>query len=497
VVGTSSYMTALGAMTFFTVDDEKYRDGYCWQSLRSSYFDYGPDKVRPSEHEVQDWRLAPPIDENTRPDFEEEKEEMPPPPAPSVPPLRSVLQASLRLKEHDVVIVTEGEMKNLRGRVTRAVTGEPSIRVELQLGAETQTLSFQENMLNKWFEAGDRVQILDGEHEGDIGNVVRVNLQTDDPKWGRKATAVVVNEALTQELTMPLSILRRTDQLVRDNEQVGEFSCGQMVRIDDEDVAIITKIEVDSRAVILNSIGQRKSASFAQLRPMPRPDRETFAIDRKGRKFNANATVKAPRSNQRTAPILATVIYIHGVQVFLKAQEYLVGDKAFLVCRAKTCEMYWLRNEMKEDQVQKKLAAQEGGGDSNAGKLSYGIKMASELDWLPDWYRNQQGQASKNSWRNTGIGVEIRGGQYKGLRGEVRKDLGEKVRISLLAQNKLVEVWKNYLLLDSEKPPQPKEEVKEIPASPFIGDAAVAGVKEDSSALAADDDADDPDAWIP
>jgi len=506
IVTEDAFMTPLGAMTFFVLDDQKYRDGYCWISVRNSFFEHGPEKVRPSEHELQDWSMPPPIDENTRPGYEADKEAMPPPPTPAArpPPPASVAEDSdsLQLAVHDIVIVNEGEMKNLRGRVTRAVKGEASVRVELFLpGEEKQTLGFQESMLNKYFEVGDRVQVLEGggEHTYDTGTIVRVNLQTDGPtKYGRGASAAIVNEAIIDEFVIPLHLLRRTDETVRSEDQVGEFACGMMVRVDDADIGVLTKIELDSRAVVLTINNERKRVAFTQLKPMPTPSNGAMAADRKGTRFNVGSMVKAPRSLQKTLPINAKVIYIYGIHVFLKAVDYLVGDKAYLVCRAKTVELSSL-GRLPPKQTDLVKMALEDDPSLSRGQTK-GVKMASELDWRPDWFKKQMDQHNKDKnkdtssqFREQGFSVEVRGGKYKGLRGEVRADLGEKVRISLLAENKLIEVPKCYVTKDEIKSLVKQEE--EVPASPPKGEARA---RADADTEAASEQADDDDeAWNP
>ena len=169
LVNVETRRTQKGYRQFYVVDGDAYRDGFLFKNFKSAWFDSG-DQVRPSEHEIQDWRNAPAISANVRPEREVpqtkeelDREAMPPPALPS----RLHAPTGPVLQEGEKVIVISGDLKHLRGTVTNALTGSQTVLIK-PIGVKLEgDLSMLISRLCKYFEVGDYVNVIAGEHKGD------------------------------------------------------------------------------------------------------------------------------------------------------------------------------------------------------------------------------------------------------------------------------------------------------------------------------------------
>ena len=73
----------------------------------------------------------------------------------------------------DTVKVSEGDLKNLEGKVLKIENG----RVTMMPKHEDlkEALEFPVSELSKCFKDGDHVKVINGAHEGDTGLIVRVD----------------------------------------------------------------------------------------------------------------------------------------------------------------------------------------------------------------------------------------------------------------------------------------------------------------------------------
>ena len=174
LVNVEQRRTQKGYKMFYIIDGEAYRDGFLFKNFKRGWFDSG-DQARPSEHEIQDWRNAPAISGNVRPesDLPKSKEEldreaMPPPAL----PIKTVASSGPSLKEGDKVIVISGDVKNLRGIVVDVMSGSTTVLIKpigLPMGVHLQDdLSISISRLCKFLEVGDYVYVIAGEHRGDV-----------------------------------------------------------------------------------------------------------------------------------------------------------------------------------------------------------------------------------------------------------------------------------------------------------------------------------------
>ncbi|CAE7915252.1 unnamed protein product, partial [Symbiodinium necroappetens] len=454
IVNTEPRRTQKGYRQFYTVNGEAYRDGFLFKSFKRGWFDSG-DQVRPSEHEVQDWRNAPAISANVRPELDLPKDEklereaMPPPPLPA----KVLAPSGPSLREGDKVIVISGDVKNLIGVVINAVSGSTTVLIRAINLKLDQDMSISTVRLCKYLEVGDYVNVIAGEHKGDAGHVERVDLGPNR-EWGPRTVVQVLTSDFSS-FRASVNDLRKGIEKPETTDQIGEFHVGQLVMVAgrSEGRAIITRLEAGSRALVLGQDGVQGYADLAELQPVELPKRhlykkQVWCEDRIKHRIVPGAMVKAPRTlSGRATPIQAEVLWIHQNTLFLKAVEGLVGEKAYLVAPGDKCEFVWNADDLPSRRPQQIMRLPEmSGSDVQPKQMTYGITMASEMSFLrPQWHKQlglaqQPTSRTKGTFLNKGTAVRITGGKYKGYRGEIRDLLGEKARISLLAQTKLVEV---------------------------------------------------------
>mmetsp|Transcript_43192 Transcript_43192/g.93120 ORF Transcript_43192/g.93120 Transcript_43192/m.93120 type:complete len:1169 (+) Transcript_43192:156-3662(+) len=461
VVNTQMRATAKGTLAFYFYNEDLYRDGFLYKSFKLSALDTG-DQVRPQEHELQDWSNRPPIDINTRPAEDLDREEldkklMPPPVLPE-----KVVQAENPYAVGDIVIVSSGELRNLLGRVVNVIYRSPTITVR-PLEEGLQDLELATSTLCKYFEKGDYVKVLAGQNGGETGYVLSVDYAGGQP-WNSESKAVVLKENMTGEVKVRLDLLRLTAEKPDMVMEKDGFRVGQLVGLHGNaarGVIVVLRGNGAGSAGVLKSDGHRSYFALAELTPLPRNQTgsKSFTLDKDGRRIAKGSIVKAPRSTVKAAPIAAEVLFVHGDRVFIQASE-LTGDASFMVVPGRRVELVYHAAD---------LAAMEGRGgkekaspaakkedvqEEAAGPTILGtqIQMASNTDWLKD---KQFGAApAPVGGLQEGASVKILRGDYRGLRAEVKKNMGEKVLLSLLAKPKLVSVKIEYVQGDvlSENP---------------------------------------------
>mmetsp|Transcript_21739 Transcript_21739/g.48679 ORF Transcript_21739/g.48679 Transcript_21739/m.48679 type:complete len:1522 (+) Transcript_21739:74-4639(+) len=487
---------------------EYYRDGFLLKTMRSTWF-AADDKVRPQEHELQEFRNPPPISENTRPEAdlpqkkrkEEDRKLMPPP---LLIPQKEAKAARVPFAVGDVVIVVTGDLKNLRGEVRKANFGAEEVLVRpLNVGV-SRDLMIGIAFLHKYFEIGDYVKAVNGPYQGDAGFVVSVNFGKS-MYWDMNTTVTVLSTSLSVEFTARIDDIRLSAQRTDCQEVVGEFSVGQLVAIDiggGVKRGVIVRLEANSRAVVLGTDGRKHILEPADFQPVlldRKYKRMVWAHDRNKNPIKPGDVVRAPHSQTKAPPILAEVLFIHENYCFVRALEALSGERSYLVCQGGKCEFVWKQG--REDRVNPKKEEEnkereQAAYEESLGKMTYGITMASQIDWVQGFMKKTLGISTERGEEGDitefGTPVRIISGDYKGLRGEIRDFLGEEAYVSLLCKPKLVKLKIGQIAPDvyagkkaqlittrpAPAPQTPREAGIPIPTTP-VPEAASAEDKEE------------------
>ncbi|KRZ72634.1 Transcription elongation factor SPT5 [Trichinella papuae] len=196
---------------FYIFEGNRYsRQGFLYKSMAISAVE--ANNVKPSLAELEKFQVG-------------------------VDDLKSELANTLVREEHgqfaagDVVEVVEGELLNLRGKVT-SVDGD-TIHVQTAMPELKGTLKFSAHELRKHFVVGDHVKVISGRYEGDTGLIVSIN-----PNCVILMTDLSMSE---------IQVLPKDVQLCRDVStgvhSSGTFQHHDLVMIDAETVGVIVQME--------------------------------------------------------------------------------------------------------------------------------------------------------------------------------------------------------------------------------------------------------------
>jgi len=179
----------------------------------------------------------------------------------------------------DNVLVVEGELQNLQGRVI-AVDG-PKITIQPKHeDLKDDPLSFKASELKKYFKQGDHVRVIGGRYEGDTGLIVRVE----------ENMVVLFSDLTMHELkTLPKDLQLCTD-MATGVDSLGQFQFGDMVQIDPQTVGVIVQIQKENFQV-LNMHGKVVSMKPAALQ-RKRVHKDVKALDSEQNQMQCKDVVK-------------------------------------------------------------------------------------------------------------------------------------------------------------------------------------------------------------
>lgn len=467
MVSVTIKATAQGNFHYYTIGDDIFRDGFIYKTVKITAIERG-DQVRPQEHELQDWQLAPAVTEETRPreDLERHEDDRKMMPPPTFIPMKALRAPAEPFIEGDIVIVNSGELVNLRGRIVKVMFGVKTVTVRPMDVGLTQDLELSQETISKYFEIGDYAKVCAGQHKGEAGYIMKVN-HTDVPDWNQDAKASILSSNLASEFEVRIDQLQLTSEKSEQAIEYGDFKVGQMVGLQGNvgSRGVIIRIEVTAgggMASVLVPTGGKVFVSIQELIPVTldsRARRKHFTLDRRENVITPGCIVKAPRGQTKAAPVRASVLYIHNEICFLKAEEALTGERAYLVCTGRKVEKIYDRKATDDlgkqsKRPEKQELTPEAQQIQGAMEMSSNVpvsEMSSETDWMQEWFKKLMGiqdQGQTTSVSQAGAPVRILGGAYKGLRAEVRATLGDKVLVSLLCKPKLVTISMQYIAPD-------------------------------------------------
>lgn len=130
----------------------------------------------------------------------------------------------------DLIIVTKGDMKGLRGHVTKITKGETETQISMRpvdpsLQKEIPELLFQPTIISKYFDAGDHVVCRKGKNKGTSGLVCKIENQ------GGNRVAMCLNDATLKPFSEECNNLVRSKETSEQHmpSSVGGFKVGNVV----------------------------------------------------------------------------------------------------------------------------------------------------------------------------------------------------------------------------------------------------------------------------
>ncbi|CAK8694828.1 transcription elongation factor SPT5-like isoform X2 [Clavelina lepadiformis] len=218
----------------------------------------------------------------------------------------------------DNVIVSEGELANLLGKVI-SVDGNKVMMLPKHEDF-TDPLEFLATDLQKHFTMGDHVKVISGRYEGDTGLIVQV----DDN------LVVLFSDVAKQELKLLPRDLQLCADVSSGVDAVGKFQFGDLVLLDNQTVGVIVCLEKEIFQ-ILTMHGKRKPYKH-QAVTRRKDTRFAMALDAEQNSVQCRDIVKVvdgPHTGQE-----GEIKHLYRGFAFLQSKK-VIENGGFFVAKAK------------------------------------------------------------------------------------------------------------------------------------------------------------------
>lgn len=170
----------------------------------------------------------------------------------------SIKDIQIMLGDH--VIVVEGELFGLEGKVISINNDSGRITITPRHNELTDPLEFPANELRKHFKEGDHIKVIRGKYSGDTGLVVRVS----EAEVGKPPMAVIISDVSTDEMQVLTKDIKICKEVSAGVDSIGRFSFGDLVEIDSTMVGTIVRLEKE-HLHILNQYGKVQKYKHAMI----------------------------------------------------------------------------------------------------------------------------------------------------------------------------------------------------------------------------------------
>ena len=316
----------------------------------------------------------------------------------------------------DHVIVGSGAMKNITGRITslnkQHVTIQPDTNQPIAM-----PLDLMLKEIRKFFRLGDHVKVVGGVYKDETGMVTQVLVASDQLS--------VYSDTGLREIVVGTQDVIESSEVSSGRESLGNFQMYDMVQLNDQTVAVITKVEVASFRVItqrgismtvkLQEIGRRRNSKFAA------------ALDAASNQVGKDDVVTVNSGEHRGKQGTIKHIYRHFLFLFSRS----VPDNAgIFVVPAKQVTLVGQYFRSKQAAVPQSPHVGGGEGGAEADTKAMGPPAARGMRRMGDRHPMM------------GKTVVITGGQYKSFMGIVIDvtELTVKVELHALARKVIVNI---------------------------------------------------------
>ncbi|PRW59844.1 transcription elongation factor SPT5-like protein 1 [Chlorella sorokiniana] len=368
-----------------------------------------------------------------------------------------------KFEKLDRVLVVEGDLKNIKG-VVQHIAEDGGIMVQPQdesLGDFKDVIRFEPRELSKYFESGEHVKVVHGQHEGETGMVVRVETPV----------AYVFTDSSHQEIKVFVRDLTLAVATASSADSLGGYEMHDLVVLDNTTVGVIVNVEQDALRVLTNQGRPDKpDIRVCRLPDIKRKmnNRRASVKDGAGNDVNVNDAVDVVDGPLKGRS--GTVKYIMRGFLFIQTRE--VSENAGFICL-----------QARHTKVRGGRSAARGGGVG----MTPGRSPAYGLLASPHPSRGPQQPVLASPGRQGGFGggpggppgsgvysgrittqqdkmlegrsITIRKGPFRGMRGRVISATATHVRLELEAQMKTVTVDRSHLAMEeggrAEAAPRP------------------------------------------
>ena len=361
--------------------------------------------------------------------------------------LEAATLAKARFDKGDRVKVVDGDLAGIVGQVEH-VTDDGLVLVhpkDEQLGDFKEAISFQPKELRKYFENGDHVRIVAGEHDGASGLVVS--------KEGD--VCIVLTDATQKEIRVLARDLTQAVAAASAEDSFGEYTLFDLVQLTDSQVAgLIVGIEKDmARVLSTRSRPDKQDIRLCKLQDIQRKlvGRRATATDQDGNEVSINDIVEVTAEGELNGSS-GTVKEIAKGCLFLQS-KHVIENGGYVCVNARFCRVRGGKSRVVSGHVSAPLATPSR---SYATSNMYGDLLASPArnDGLGSGpmsggfggastrghgaYSGRQ--VAQQDRLLEGKSVRIRAGPYRGMKGTVKNATATHMRVELEAQYKVVSI---------------------------------------------------------
>ncbi|KAK3743846.1 hypothetical protein QZH41_011853, partial [Actinostola sp. cb2023] len=210
---------------FMIFESNRYRNGYLYKTLAISAV--VSEGIKPTLQELEKFEAVP------------EDVELESILSSTLLPIKSKSSDEARhaFCPGDNVIVAEGELVNLQGKVL-SVDGEKVTMMPTHEDLK-EPLEFTCMELEKHFKMGDHVKVIGGRFEGDTGLIVRV-----------EDTVVLFSDLTMHELKVFPKDLQLCSERSSGVDSMGQHQFGDLVQLDPQTVGVIIRLDRDTFQVL-------------------------------------------------------------------------------------------------------------------------------------------------------------------------------------------------------------------------------------------------------
>ena len=220
--------------------------------------------------------------------------------------IQNIRKKKKNFMKGETVIVTSSEYNTMKGKIDN-VSGE-IVTVRL-FDLSDRLLRFTEDELDKFFQPGDHVKVLDGKYKGETGLIIKVeeniaHILSDENKLNR---ILVLKQDIQESNEVSVGKLK-----------LGNYNLNNLVKIlGTRNVGVIIKIEADSFR-ILDNTGLIKVLKLAEMgQKMNIKDATSF--DKHANQVSVDDTVKIEDGKYKGRT--GKVVHIFRFYIFIKSTE--------------------------------------------------------------------------------------------------------------------------------------------------------------------------------
>lgn len=330
-----------------------------------------------------------------------------------------------RLKHYfqigDNVIVTNGDMKNLLGKIKEININESERRVSIIPYTDDKSikalkiLDFSPDQLGKWFEAGNHVKVIEGQHKGCTGMICKVEVKK------AMRSAIILQDETFLEVVAPLNWLELSDEKASGKEGVhGGYQVGQLVQITKgPTLACIIALEYGKNYKVITRENKIMNVTKNQIVDKARQNQQTTVRvrDQTGhfKQIGVGAMVKIRVGQHKDS--VGEIKHLSMKSIWLRIHGR-VQDAGYVVC-------------LTDDVILDSLSV-------NA------VRDGVTKDGMVDIASRRQLRSYE---KRMGERVQIKYGAYKGMFGSIREEDEKVVKVLLDGKSKIIPVRKGEVVM--------------------------------------------------